>query len=214
MINNLVITALIVCFLFESTFFLSLGLIYNSIEKKNLRILNTFIFETTPSFKEKNGVLNYFLFFSLLVNAFPFIFYASRNINVYSVSMMILAVLTIFCLATLPFVSLNKLKEHFYLFFGALLCMLALSGVEAFYSYYLYKTYLDNYALASMIVSIVLAFILLLIVFNPKLFDLQNKKNDDGSFSRKRFIFLAFSEWLLYPGMILSLVPILLITMK
>ena len=92
--------------------------------------------------------------------------------------------------------------------------MLALSGVEAFYSYYLYKTYLDNYALASMIVSIVLAFILLLIVFNPKLFDLQNKKNDDGSFSRKKFIFLAFSEWLLYPGMILSLVPILLITMK
>ena len=128
--------------------------------------------------------------------------------------MMILVVLTVFCLATLPFVSLSKLKEHFYLYFGALLCMLALSGVEAFYSYYLYKTYLDNYALASMIVSIVLAFILLLIVFNPKLFDLQNKKNDDGSFSRKKFIFLAFSEWLLYPGMILSLVPILLITMK
>lgn len=213
MINNLTLTALIICFLFESTFFLSLGLIYQSIEKRRLRILNTFIFETVPNFKEKNGILNYFLFFSLLVNLFPFIFYAAKNINVYSVAIMILAILVFFCLGAIPFIRLNKIREHLYLFLGALVCLLALFGIEAFYSFYIYKTYIDNYALAAMIISIVLAVILLGAIFNPKLFDLSNKKNEDGTYSRKNFILLAFSEWLLYPIAILSLLPIFLITM-
>ena len=212
MINNLVLTSLIVCFLFESTFFLSLALIYQSIERKRLRILNTFIFETVPGFKEKNGILNYFLFFSLLVNLFPFIFYAANNINVYSVAMMILAILAFFCLGAIPFIRLNKIREHLYLFLGGLVSLLALVAIEMFYSLYIYKTYIDNYALAAMIVSIVLGVILLAAIFNPKLFDLSNKKNEDGTYTRKNFILLAFSEWMLYPIAILSLLPIFLIT--
>ena len=212
MINHLVLTSLILCFLFESTFFLSIGLIYQSIEKRRLRILNTFIFETIPNFKEKNGILNYFLFFSLLINLFPFIFYAANNINVYSVAIMIVSILAIFCLGAIPFVSLNKIREHFYLFLGALVSLLAVVGVEAFYSFYIYKTYIDNYALAAMIVSTFLAAILLGMVFNPKLFDLTNKKNEDGTYSRKSFIPIAFNEWLLYLIAILTLLPIVLIT--
>lgn len=209
--SNLILTCLIVSLLFEGTFFLSLALIYQSSEKKHLRIFNTFIFETTPGFKEKNSFINYFFIFAVMVNALPFIFYASKNINAYTVTMMVLSILALFCLGGLPFISLNKLREHFYLDLGAIVALLALFGIEAFFSYHMYSTYLNKYALASMIIAICCAALLLVPVFNPKLFELRNVKNEDGTYSRKSFILLAFTEWMLYPLAVLSLLPILLI---
>ena len=211
--SNAFLISLIVSILFEGTYFLSLGLIYQSLEKKNLRIFNTFIFEATPSFKEKNSFLNYFFIFALLVTVFPFVFYAANNIQSYTIIIMVLSVLAGFCLAAIAFVSLDKLREHLYLDLGALTSLFALVSVEAFYSISLYKMYANGYFLAAMIVAIFLALIILLGVFNPKIFDLKNKQNEDGSYSRKKFIFLAFTEWMLYPISILTLVPLFLITM-
>ena len=215
MINNLVLASILVTFLFEGTFFLALALIYRSREKKTLRIFNTFIFETTPSFKEKNSFINYIFLFAVIVNALPFIFYLNKIANSYTVAMTILAVLIAFCLGCLPFISFYKLREHFYLDLGAIVSLLALFTIEAFCCFYVYKNndYLNNRALAGMIVSIALGAIMLIPIFNPKLFDLKNKKNEDGTFARKNFIFLAFVEWALYPMALLSLLPIFLITM-
>ena len=212
--NNVILASLILAFLFEGTFFLSLAMIYQSNEKKALRILNTFPFEVTPGFKEKNSFINYLLIFSILVNLFPFIFYASQNINSYTVSIMVLFVLSSFCLASLPFISLEKLREHFYLDLGAFVTLLAVVGLEAFYCYHLYDVYLMDYALIGMIISIVLAVLVLIPVFNPKLFELKNRQNEDGTYSRKKFIFLAFSEWMLYPIALLSLFPLFFITLQ
>ena len=215
MLNNLVLASLIVVILFEGTFFLTLGLMYQSKEKKTLRIFNTFIFETTPSFKEKNSFINYLFLFALIVNALPFIFYLTKTANSYTVAMTILAVLIFFCLGCLPFISFYKLREHLYLDLGALVSLLALFTIEAFCCFYVYKNsdYLNNRALSGMILSIVFGALFLVPIFNPKLFDLKNKKNEDGTFARKNFIFLAFTEWTLYPMALLSLVPIFLITM-
>ena len=214
MVHKFILASLIVAFLFEGAFFLTLAMIYQSKEKKALRILNTFAFETAPGFKEKNGFINYLFIFALAVNVFPFAFYLSEAVNTYTVIMAVLAVLAMFCLGALPFISLNKLKEHFYLDLGAIVCLLVLFGFEAFYSFYAYKysDYTYNYALAAMIISIFLAVILLVPVCNPKLFDLKNEKNIDGTYSRKSIIFLAFTEWMLYPLGLLSLLPLLLIT--
>lgn len=216
MINNLILTCLILSILFEITFFLSLGLIYQSIEKKALRITNTFIFEVTPGFKEKKSFISYIFLFALLVNLFPFIFYLSKAVNAYTVSMAVLSTLAIFCLSCIPFISINKLREHLYLDLGALVSLLALFGFEAFYSFNIYKysEYTYNYALASMIISIVLALFILVAILNPKLFDFKNEQNEDGTYSRKKFIALAFVEWMMYPLGILSLLPLFLLTMK
>lgn len=216
MINNLILTCLILSILFEVTFFLSLGLIYQSIEKKALRITNTFIFEVTPGFKEKNAFINYIFLFALLVNLFPFIFYLSKTTNIYTICMTIFATLALFCLGCLPFISIDKLREHLYLDLGALVSLLALFGFEAFYSFnvYKYSEYTYNYALAALIISIFFVLVLLISILNPKLFDLKNVQNEDGTYSRKRFIFLAFIEWMMYPLGILSLLPIFLLTMK
>lgn len=216
MLNNLILTCLIVTILFQGTFFLSLALIYQSIEKKALNIRNTFIFESAPGFKEKNSFINYLFLFALVVNLFPFIFYLSKTTNSYTISIAIFATLAMFCLASLPFISINKLREHLYLDLGALVSLLALFGFEAFYSFnvYKYSEYTYNYALAAMIISIFFALILLVSILNPKLFDFKNVQNEDGTYSRKKFIFLAFVEWILYPLGILSLLPIFLLTMK
>ena len=216
MINNLILTCLILSILFEVTFFLSLGLIYQSIEKKALRITNIFIFEVTPGFKEKKSFINYIFLFALLVNLFPFIFYLSKTVNAYTVSMAVFSTLAIFCLASIPFISINKLREHLYLDLGVLVSLLALFGFEAFYSFNIYKysEYTYNYALASMIISIVLALFILVAILNPKLFDFKNEQNEDGTYSRKKFITLAFVEWMIYPLGILSLLPLFLLTMK
>lgn len=212
-LNNVILLSLIVTICFAGAFFLSLAMIYQSVEKKALRVLNTFIFETTPGFKEKNSYVNYLLFFALLMFVFPFIYYAANNLNGYSVTTMILVVISAFSLAALPFIPLNKLREHFYLDLGALVTTLAVFGIEAFHCYHIYSTYLNNYALIGMIIAIVLGSFLLVPVFNPKLFDLKNNQNEDGTYSRKKFIFLAFTEWLLYPIALLSLLPIYLITL-
>lgn len=216
MLNNLILTCLIVTILFQGTFFLSLGLIYQSIEKKALNIRNTFVFETAPSFKEKNSFINYIFLFAVVVNLFPFIFYLSKTANIYTISMAISSTLAMFCLASIPFISINKLREHLYLDLGALVSLLALFGFEAFYSFnvYKYSEYTYNYALASMIISIFFALVILVAIFNPKLFDFKNVQNEDGTYSRKKFILLAFSEWMMYPLGILSLLPIFLLTMK
>ena len=127
--------------------------------------------------------------------------------------MLIISVLFGFCLASLPFIPLNKLREHFYLLFGALLSLLAISGIEGFYCYHLHSVYANKYAIAAMIIAIIMVAYILSIVFNPKLFDLKQQKNEDGTYSRKRFIALAFFEWTLYPIGILTLLPLFLVTM-
>ena len=213
MINNLILACLIVSFLFMGTFFLSLAMIYQSNEKKVLRITNTFIFELAPRFKEKNSFLNYLFIFSLLVWFAPFVYFAGSGANSYSVSMMILALLSGFCLASLPFVSLSKLREHFYLDLGAIACLIALFTLEAFYGYRMYRLYLNNNGLIMMIVSVILGVFSFVPVCYPKLFDLRNQKNEDGTYSRKKFIFLAFTEWMFYPLGLLSLLPLFFITM-
>lgn len=210
---NLFFVAFAVALLFEGFVFLALSLIYKSEEKKSLRILNTFIYEVSPSFRDKHSYLNYLLFFGVLVSIFPYIYYLFYNVQIFSMTIFIVSVILAFCLCTVPFIPLNKLREHFYLALGGLLMLFVLFTMEGYYCFTLYRLYLSEYQLAAMIVAIVFALLVLAVLLNPKLFDLKNKKNDSGETERKKFILLAFSEWMLYPLSILAIVPMLLISM-
>ena len=119
-----------------------------------------------------------------------------------------------FCLCAVPFIPLNKLREHFYLALGGLVTLLFLFIMEGYYCFSLYRLYKDNNQLIAMIVAFTLALIVLVDLLNPKLFDLKNKKNDQGEMVRKRFILLAFSEWMLYPLSILAILPMLIISIQ
>ena len=212
--DKLILVAIAVSTLFIGAFFFALSLIYKAQEKKRLRFTNTFLFEVTPRFNEKYNFVNFLLFFGLTVCYFPYIYYVIYNMNTSSVTIMILSVILLFCLAALPFISLSKLREHYYLALGGLVCLLALLVMEGYYCFRMYRLYMDDMQLTAMIVAFSLAVLVLVAIFNPKLFDLKNQKTDSGTYKRKNFIFLAFTEWMLYPFMILSLVPMLLISLQ
>lgn len=201
-------------FLFEFSYFFFVQYIQKVRNKKIARIANTFLYEITPRFNEKTSFINYVLLFGIIVSLFPFIYYIVYTRNTYSVTVMVIAIALMFALAAIPFIGLDKLREHLFLDVGALVLLNALFGMEAFYGFQMYRLYLDNYALASMIVALVLFAFALAMIINPKLFDLKNEMDEQGNPSRKKVIYLALSEWMLYPLSILSLVPLLLLRMN
>lgn len=209
---NLIIIALSVSLLFEGSFFFALSLIYKAMEKKNLRFVNTFLFEVVPGFKQKYGYIDILLLFGIVITIAPYVYYGAYHFNTSTMMIMILSVLLAFCLSTLPFIPLNKLKEHYYIALGGLVSVLALYVMEGYYCIRLYRLYQDTLELVAMIMAFAIALLILIAVFNPKLFDLRNEKNDNGEMVRKKFIFLSFVEWMLYPSSILALVPILLVS--
>lgn len=209
---NLFFVAIAVSILFEGFFFIALSIIYKNMEKKNLRIANTFIYEVSPSFKEKYSFLNYVLFFGILVSITPYIYYLFYHVHTFSMTIMIISVLMAFCLACIPFIPLNKLREHFYLSLGGMLTLFILLAMEGYYCLTLYRLYVGTSQLIAMIVAFALALIVLITLVNPKLFDLKNKKNDSGETERKKFILLAFSEWMIYPLSIAAIMPMLILS--
>ena len=214
MVAQFILLALLISFIFEGTYFFFLQYLQKAKNKKTARIANTFLFEITPKFSEKTSFVNYVLLFGVAVSLFPFIYYLTENVQTYSVTIMIIAVLLIFSLACIPFIGLDKLREHLMLDVFALVLLIGLSAMEAFYSFQLYRLYLDEYQLASAIVSLVLLVFVLVLIINPKLFDLNNEMDESGNPRRKKIIYLALTEWLLYPISILTLIPLLLLSIK
>ena len=209
-----VFLAIGVSFLFEFSYFFFVQYIQKIRNKKLARIANTFLYEITPRFNEKTSFINYILLFGIIVSLFPFIYYIVYTLNTYSVTVMVIAIVLMFALSIIPFIGLDKLREHLFLDVVALVLLIALFGMEAFYGYQMYRLYLDEYALAAMIVALVFFAFTLAMIVNPKLFDLKNEIDEQGNPSRKKIIFLALSEWMFYPLSILSLVPLLLLRMN
>ena len=209
-----VFLAFILSIVFEGTYFFFLQYLQKANNKKPARIANTFLYEITPKFSKKTSFINYLLLFGVAVSLFPFIYYLAYNVQTYAVTIMIIAVLLIFTLACIPFIGLNKLREHLFLDVCSLILLVGLAGIEGYYSFQLYRLYRDPYQLAALIVSAVLFLFVLIMIINPKLFDLKNDMDEKGNPTRKKVIYLALSEWLLYPLSILTLIPLILICVK
>ena len=183
-------------------------------KKKLVRIANTFLFEVTPKFSEKTSFINYVFLFGLGISFLPYIYYLFYNVQVYSVSMLVIAAILLFVLCFLPFIGLDKLREHLYLDIAAFLLLASLFIIESYYSFTLYRLYQNDHQLVALIVALVLLLFALILIFNPRLFDLKNNVDESGLSTRKKVVWLALSEWLLYPLSALSLIPLILITIK
>ena len=209
-----VFLALMLSFIFEFTYFFFLQYIQKKRNKKLARITNTFLYEITPRFNENTSFINYLMLFGVTVSLFPFIYYLAYNIQFYSVTIAIIAIILIFTLCCIPFIGLDKLREHLLLDVTSLVLLLSLAGMEAFYGFQLFRLYRSYYDLAAMIVALVLFVLALAMIVNPKLFDLKNDIDEQGNPKRKKVIYLALTEWLLYPRGILTLIPLILICVK
>ena len=160
-------------FLFEFSYFFFVQYIQKVKNKKLARIANTFLYEITPRFNEKTSFINYVLLFGVIVSLFPFIYYIVYTRNTYSVTVMVIAIILMFVLAFMPFIGLDKLREHLILDVAALALLNALFAMEAFYCFQMFRLYADTFALAGMIVAIVLFTFALVMIINPKLFNLK-----------------------------------------
>ena len=209
-----VFLALLLSFVFEFTYFFFLQYIQKKRNKKLARITNTFLYEIIPKFNESTVFINCLMLFGVAVSLFPFIYYLAYNIQFYSVTIMIIAIILIFTLCCIPFIGLEKLREHLLLDISSLVLLLGLTGMQAFYGFQLFRLYRSNYDLAASIVALVLFVFVLAMIVNPKLFDLKNDIDEQGNPHRKKVIYLALSEWLLYPFSILALIPLILICVK
>ena len=209
-----VFLALLLSFVFEFTYFFFLQYIQKKRNKKLARITNTFLYEITPKFNESTAFINCLMLFGVAVSLFPLVYYLAYNIQFYSVTIMIIAIILIFTLCCIPFIGLEKLREHLLLDISSLVLLLGLTGMQAFYGFQLFRLYRSNYDLAASIVALVLFVFVLAMIVNPKLFDLKNDIDEQGNPHRKKVIYLALSEWLLYPLSILALIPLILICVK
>ena len=210
---NLIVIAILVSFIFEVAYFSGAYSFYKESEKRTFKITNTFPFEVAPKFTDRFGYVNIFALFGVVVNFFPFVYYISQFLEAYSVSIMIVSSIYFFCLACLPFISLNKLREHLYLALGALVMLIAISGLELMYALRQYNLFKESNDLIAAIIAGSIGATTLIGVFNPKLFDLKNTINEQGLSVRKGFISLAFYEWMYYLFGLFTLLPLLFLAM-
>ena len=195
-------------------FFFSLSLIYKKKNNKSINLLNTFTFEATPKLKRNEGTSPVLLFVSLGATIVGAIVFASRYMDVLPIVLVVIMTIMSFTTAMLPLLSLNKLKEHLYLNLGSVISFATSSAFLTYLSYSMCKAY--DYKNASLIIAMVISGLLFLFslffVFNPQLFNLNNDKNEDGEAMRKKFIPLAFSEWMIIFSSPIFLIPLILIS--
>ena len=178
----------------------------------NLRNMFPYELNYESSFKD-NLIGNIFL---LLSSASLVLFFISffQSMNNYGLTLMslIAGVLASVMMPFVVFVPVKILKTHLFvdvLFFLTTFLTLASFGLVMVNEYQLF---MQTKSLVMAIIDLTFAFLVFLILMNPKLThwgDLEEVTNSDGTkyYKRPKYFVLAFSEWLIMFFMLLS--PIL-----
>ena len=192
-------------------FYFAASLIYKKKNSRDINLLNTFTFEVV---KSGVGSIVPLLFVSLGATIAGAIVFTSRYTDVLPIVLVVIMTIMGFCTAMLPLLSLNKLKEHLYLNLGAIISFATAAAFLTYLSYSMCKVY--DYKNISLIIAMVVSGLLflfsLVFVFNPHLFILNNDRNEEGEIVRKKYIPLAFSEWMIIFSSPIFLIPLILIS--
>ena len=194
-------------------FYFAINLLNKRKEKKNIDIRNTFPFEKIPFLKTDNFFINILYFLSLLSIVAGIILFMTYHLGVVTIFIGVISIILLFFVVVIPFVNINKLKEHLYLDIGMVVTHFALSGFLTYLSYSICKLtdYHNVTAIASLVVSGLIFLFSLCFVANPRLFDLRMQVKEEDV-ERPKIIPLAFSEWLLMLSPFLFLVPLILLS--
>ena len=197
-------------------FVISVNALYKSKNRRGINFKNEFPFETVPSFKGEYAYLNIFLLLSLLATISGFILYMVNNINVIPIVLVIVIVIYSFCVISIPFIPLNRLKEHLYLSLGIIITDFIVSAFLTYLSYTVAKRFefLKVAPIVAIVISALLVIKSLIFIFNPKLFDLKYERNDQGELIRPKVVKLAFYQWTAIICSPLYLIAIILLTIN
>ena len=216
MITYILISIFALAIICSFGFVISVNALYKSKNRRGINFKNEFPFETVPSFKGEYAYLNIFLLLSLLATISGFILYMVNNINVIPIVLVIVIVIYSFCVVSIPFIPLNRLKEHLYLSLGIIITDFIVSAFLTYLSYTVAKRF--EFLKVAPIVAIVISGLLviksLIFIFNPKLFDLKYERNDQGELIRPKVVKLAFYQWSAIICSPLYLIAIILLTIN
>ena len=196
------------------SYIFAINIIYKKSNNSLYDMRNTFIYEVAPHYKTALFSINFLLYLSLASTLVGVILFASRYIDVLPVFLVIASLIYLVSLGFISQISLNKLKEHLYLSMGSIIGLFASSGLLTYLSYSLLRLY--DYQNVTLIISLVVSGLILLgaliVILNPKIFNLKMETNEKGETVRPRTITLAYSEWTLLLLSITITVPLILIS--
>ena len=193
------------------SYFFSINIIYKKINKKNIRVLNTFPFEVVPQKRTSNFFINSLYLIYLLGLVAASIVFAVKYLSVITVIVAIATFFIALFMSVLPFTSFVSLKKHLYLDVGMVILFFLINGLVTYLSFSISKLY--DFQNVVGIVCIVLGGLTLIpslyFIFNPRLFSLNNEVEED-EISRPKYFPLAFSEWMIP---LLSIMSVVILTM-
>lgn len=216
MITYILISIFALAIICSFGFVISVNTLYKSKNRRGINFKNEFPFETVPSFKGEYAYLNIFLLLSLLATVSGFILYMVNNINVIPIVLVIVIVIYSFCVISIPFIPLNRLKEHLYLSLGIIITDFIVSAFLTYLSYIIAKRFefLKVAPIVAIVISALLVIKSLIFIFNPKLFNLKYERNDQGELIRPKVVKLAFYQWTAIICSPLYLIAIILLTIN
>lgn len=185
-------------------FFVIANKFYQQKEGTNFSLINHFPYEMKILRDSATYKFNILLYLSLALVGASFITRAINAFNIFTIVEAFLSVVILVGVVALFYLPLARLKEHMTFMIVSLTFNIALIVFLIFEA-------VDNYRLdfaPNYLVIAIILFILLIpnlvSILNPNLFDLKNKRDETGNLVRPRFIYLAFSEWMIVFTFILS----------
>ena len=195
-------------------FVIGVNALYKSKNKRGINFKNEFPFETVPYFKGEYAYLNISLLISLLASISGFILFMLKDIGVISVILSIISVIYSFTIICLPFIPLNRLKEHLYLSLGSIISDFTISLFLTYLSYVLSRRteYLKVAPIIAIAISGLLVIKSLFFILSPKLFNLKYERNEKDELVRPKVVKLAMYEWILIASTPIYLVVLILLS--
>ena len=173
------------------------SIILNDGYKENYSFANHFAFELYIKRGHRFIYLNVFLYLVAALYTGNFIVHAIQDFSVINVILAVLALITSFCLIAIFYLPLTKLKEKCFCSIGFFVSIAGTNGLIIYQEIRNIRIYENMLYFIPLAFSILIFLFALFAILNPRIFDFNAPRNQEGVQERPRVFYLALSEWLL-----------------
>ena len=191
------ISLFILSIIFFIVYFLFAITLFNKNNKEKYDIRNHFPFELWIKKGEDNVFINLILWISLTLFAVNYILFAVFDFSILSVISAAIVLYICFSIGVLFYLPLSKLKERSAFSISLITMTTIINAMIIWRCFTLIRQYENYLAYLPLVISSLIVVIGIIIIFNPKLFNFEMKKDESGVMSRPKYFHLAFSEWIL-----------------
>lgn len=173
------------------------SIVYVDNYQENYNFANHFAFELYIKKGHRFIYLNIFLYLVAALYTGNFIVYAIKDFSAINAIIAILALLTSFSFIAIFYLPLTKLKEKCFCSIGYFVSIAGTNGLIIYQEIRNIRIYENNLYFIPLAFSILVLLFSLFAIFNPKIFDFNAPRNQEGVQVRPKIFHLALAEWLL-----------------